>query len=101
MHKLLDNGWLGDVFEVNAVMSKQVGGAKRKRWAQNPGGTMFELGSHLIDLLVGILGRPDKVTPYIRHSGDFDDTLMDNMLAVCEYSGATATIRSSAVLVSR
>ena len=99
LHELLGRGWLGEVFEINAVMSKEVGRSKRQRWAQNPGGTMFELGSHLIDLLIGILGRPDKVTPFIRHSGDFDDTLMDNMLAVCEYPRATGTIRSSAVEV--
>ena len=99
LRELLNQGWLGEVFEVNAVMSKEVGESKRKRWAENQGGTMFELGSHLIDLLIGILGKPEKVTPYVRHSGDFDDTLMDNMLAVCEYPRATATIRSSAVEV--
>ncbi len=60
---------------------------------------MFELGCHLIDLLIGILGKPDKVTPYNRHSGDYDDGLIDNMLAVCDYPGATATIRSTAVEV--
>ena len=99
LNKLLQHGWLGEVFEVNAVMSKQVGASKRQRWAQNQGGTMFELGCHLIDLLIGVLGKPDTVTPYMRHSGDFDDTLMDNMLAVCEYPRATATIRSTAVEV--
>jgi len=99
LHELLRKGWLGEIFEVNAVMSKEVGGSKRKRWAENPGGSMFELGCHLIDLLIGVLGQPDKVTPYNRHSGDFDDGLMDNMLAVCEYPRATATIRSAAVEV--
>jgi predicted dehydrogenase len=99
LNELLREGWLGEVFEVNAVMSKEVGAAKRQRWAHSPGGSMFELGCHLIDLLIGVLGRPDQVTPYIRHSGDFDDTLMDNMLAVCQYPRATATIRSSAVEV--
>ncbi len=99
LHDLLDKGWLGDVFEVNAVMSKEIGRSKRKKWLENPGGSMFELGCHLIDLLVGILGQPDSVTPYNRHSGNFEDQLMDNMLAVCEYPRATATIRSTAVEV--
>jgi predicted dehydrogenase len=99
LRELLHQGWLGEVFEVNAVMSKEVGRSKRQQWAHYPGGSMFELGCHLIDLLIGILGRPDQVTPYNRHSGDFDDGLIDNMLAVCEYRNATATIRSTAVEV--
>lgn len=99
MHQFLEKGWLGEPFEVHAVMSKQVGRSKRQRWAETPGGTMFELGCHLIDLMVGVLGRPDAVTPYVRHSGEFDDNLPDNMLAVCTYPKATAAIRSTALEV--
>lgn len=99
LRELLSKGWLGEVFEVNAVMSKTIDAAERKQWQSNPGGSMFELGCHLIDLLVGLIGKPDEVTPFIRHSGDFDDDLQDNMLAVCEYPRATATISSSAVEV--
>ena len=99
LHDLLEKGWLGEVFEVHAVMSKEVGAKKRKRWSQYPGGTMFELGCHLIDLVVGILGPPEKVTPYNRRSGKFEDDLMDNMLALCEYPDATATIKSTALEV--
>ena len=99
LHDLLAKGWLGEVFEVHAVMSKEVGQSKRQRWAKNPGGTMFELGCHLIDLLVGVLGKPDEVTPYHRHTGQFDDQLLDNMLAVCSYPRATATIKSTALEV--
>jgi predicted dehydrogenase len=60
---------------------------------------MFELGCHVIDLVVGVLGAPTKVTPYPRHSSRRDDALLDNMLAVFDYPGATATIRSSALEV--
>ena len=56
---------------------------------------MFELGCHLIDLVVGTLGAPDKVHSFSRHSSHFDDGLADNMLTVCEYARATATVRSS------
>ena len=99
LRDLLAKGWLGEVFEIQAVMSKEVGQSKRKRWAKYPGGTMFELGCHLVDLLIGVLGQPDNITSYNRHSGDFEDGLMDNMMAVCEYPRATATIRSSALEV--
>jgi predicted dehydrogenase len=57
---------------------------------------MFELGCHIIDLVVGVLGKPNEVTPFVRHSSPLDDNLNDNMLAVFSYPRATATVRSSA-----
>jgi predicted dehydrogenase len=95
----LRRGWLGEVFEVHAVMSKVVGPAERAALAGYRGGIMFELGCHVIDLVVGVLGPPAKVAPYPRHSSRQDDALLDNMLAVFEYPGATATVRSSALEV--
>ena len=56
---------------------------------------MFELGCHITDLVLGMLGAPEKVTPYPRHSSKLDDKLVDNMLAVFEYPRATATVKSS------
>ena len=56
---------------------------------------MFELGCHLIDLVVAILGVPQNVVAFPRHSSSINDRLNDNMLAVFEYERATATIRSS------
>ncbi len=99
LHEFLQEGWLGDVFEINAVMSKEVGNSKRRRWARFAGGTMFELGCHLVDLVVGVLGRPESVTAFNQHAGQQDDTLLDNMLAVCTYPRALATIKSSALEV--
>ena len=96
MRDLLKKGWLGEPFEVHTVMSKVVNPASRQQLAAYPGGIMFELGCHIIDLTVGVLGRPRKVTPYMRHSGGAGDELRDNMLAVCEYPGALASIKSSA-----
>ncbi len=96
MRDLLKKGWLGEPFEVHTVMSKVVEPASRRELAEYAGGIMFELGCHIIDLTVGVLGRPSKVTPYIRHSSPEDDGLRDNMLAVCEYPRAIASIRSTA-----
>ena len=97
LREFLSKGWLGDVFEVHAVMSKQSPAPARLEMAEFTGGTMFELGCHLIDLLHIVLGAPEKVIPYPRHSGNFNDALNDNMLAVFEYPKATATIRSSLI----
>lgn len=100
LHEFLEKGWLGEVFEIDAVMSKVVDADSRRGFATFPGGMMFELGCHLVDLVVAILGRPERVTGFRRHSlATADDTLADNTLAVLEYPRAIATIRSSALEV--
>lgn len=99
LRQALHAGWLGEVFEVAAVMSKVVAPADRRKLAEYPGGIMFELGCHVIDLVVGVLGKPDRVTAFPRRVSPAADKLVDNMLAVLEYPRATATVRSSAVEV--
>lgn len=100
LREFLKHGWLGEVFEVHTVMSKVVGAGDRKRLAEYPGGSMFELGCHVLDLVVGILGAPQKVTAFPRHSSVSEDALLDNMLAVLEYPRATATVRSSVIEIN-
>lgn len=99
LREALARGWLGEPFEVHAVMSKVVPPAQRRQLAEYPGGMMFELGCHVIDLVVGVLGRPQAVHAFPRHSSQLDDGLADNMLAVFEYPRATASVRSSALEV--
>lgn len=95
LREFLQRGWLGDPFEVHAVMSKLVDVGSRRLLAEYRGGAMFELGCHVIDLVVGVLGPPDAVHAFPRHSSRLNDDLADNMLAVLEYPRATATVRSS------
>jgi predicted dehydrogenase len=99
LRDMLKRGWLGEPFEVHTVMSKVVPPASRRSLAEYPGGIMFELGGHITDLVIGILGAPTKVTPFPRRSASGDDGLVDNMLAVFEYPRATATVKSSALEV--
>ena len=99
LRQFLERGWLGDVFEVHAVMSKVVAPTDRQRFAEYTGGIMFELGCHVIDLVVKVLGQPKAVTPFELHSARSDDALLDNMLAVFDYDRATATVKSSALEV--
>jgi predicted dehydrogenase len=91
-------GWLGNVFETDAVMSKFVGDRRRQEWLEMPGGTMFELGCHVIDATVAAMnGKPDRVTSFPRRTRPDQDNLADNMLAVLEYPRATCTVRSAIV----
>ncbi|MGD9722995.1 MAG: Gfo/Idh/MocA family protein [Pirellulales bacterium] len=100
LRDFLKRGWLGEPFEVHAVMSKVIGAEQRRGLAEYPGGIMFELGCHITDLVVGVLGPPAQVTAFPRHSATADDQLLDNMLAVFEYPRATATVKSSALEVA-
>lgn len=97
LREFLKQGWLGDVFEVHTVMSKVVDPASRRELAEYPGGILFELGCHILDLTMGVLGEPTDVMGVSRRSSHLEDSLQDNMLAVLEYPGAIATVKSSAL----
>jgi predicted dehydrogenase len=82
-------------------MSKTISSAnERKQLAKYPGGTMFELGCHVIDSLVHVLGKPQQVHAFGRKMKPKQDDLVDNQLAVLEYEKATATVRSAMVEVN-
>ncbi|MCA8986888.1 MAG: Gfo/Idh/MocA family oxidoreductase [Planctomycetaceae bacterium] len=95
----LQQGWLGDVFEIHAVMSKVIPPGNRQQLASYPGGLMFELGCHLIDLVIGVLGKPEDMTSFSQHASQLDDSLVDNMLAVFSYPRAIASIKTSGMEV--
>ena len=99
LREFFRQGWLGEVFEVHAVMSKVVDPVDRRQLAEYRGGMLFELGCHILDLVIGVLGRPERVTAFAQHVSADDDTLLDNMLAVLTYPRALATIKSSALEV--
>lgn len=91
-------GWLGDIFAVEAVMGKKSGPDARREIAEFAGGTMFELGCHVIDAIVYLLGKPDEVHAFNRKSIP-SDPLVDNQVAVLEYPGVVATVRSALIEV--
>lgn len=95
--KAVREGWLGRVFEVHCVMSRHDGMDYRRWLGQFHGGAMYIFGSHLIDLVVTMLGAPDRVVPYQRQTWHDKDDLNDNGLAVMEYPHATATVRTAVV----
>lgn len=97
--RLLREGALGEVFSIDAQMSKLIGANERKVLLPYRGGSMFELGCHVIDAVVSVLGRPDKVTPHRRSVSAVGDGWSDNDLAVFDYPRATATVRSAMVEV--
>jgi predicted dehydrogenase len=99
LRQFISQGWLGEIYEVHSVMSKVLDIGSRRGLVAYPGGMMFELGCHLLDLVVKLLGEPQHVASFRRHSADHSDTLQDNMLAVLEYPKAIASVKSSAMEV--
>mgnify|MGYP001475740601 CR=1 FL=1 len=92
-------GWLGQVFEVDCVMSKFSGVDYRKYLSQFRGGTMFIYACHMIDLVVGLMGKPDRIVPFKRQTRSDAGPMCDNGLIVFEYPKTTATIRTASLEV--
>lgn len=96
-YQAVQQGWLGDVFAIHAVMSKKSGDEARQTIAQYSGGTMFELGCHLIDSIVYLLGKPSNVSAFHQQTNPQKDSLRDNQIAVLEYPSTMATVRASLI----
>ena len=90
-------GWLGEIFFVRGTMNTQIGAGMRQAEARFKGGQMFDLAGHMIDPIVRLMGRPERVTPYLHRGLRADDSLMDNTLAVFEWRQAMGTFSSAAM----
>jgi predicted dehydrogenase len=85
-------GWLGRVYRLRASIDKPILADERRHLAKYRGGMMFSEGCHLIDRATALLGKPTRVSGFIRHHGELDDGLADNSLVVLEYPNAIAEI---------
>jgi predicted dehydrogenase len=99
LREVLKKGWLGEPFAVHAVMGKVVDPTERRELAAFPGGIMFELGCHVLDTVISLLGKPTGVTGHSRHVSKLDDKLTDHVLGVFDFPRAVATVTASAVEV--
>lgn len=93
LFQVVRDGWLGEITEVTAAMGKLANETLRAELSEFAGGGMFELACHVIDAMVTVLGKPDRVTAHNRRSDGDRDSLADNQLAVFDYENAVATIR--------
>ncbi len=91
--RAIQEGWLGEVSVIHAEMSKLLKGEARGDLLPYAGGSMFELGCHLIDSVIRFLGASAQVTPFAVKAGE--DGLADNMTAVLQYPETLVTLRSS------
>ena len=91
------SGFLGNVFSVRAHMSTNISKEARTRISQHVGGIFFDLGGHVLDQIVWMLGRPGKVTSFLRNDGGSVEPFKDNTLTVYEYEQGMAFITISAL----
>jgi len=68
-------GWLGQVYLVRGTMNNQLGPERRAQWGRFRGGVLFELGSHLIDALVRLMGRPSAIHSVLKNHGGSSDKM--------------------------
>ena len=86
----IKSGFLGDVTSIRGHMSTSVDRERREAQGKTfKGGIFYDLGSHMLDQVVWMIGRPDKVTSFLRNDSDAQN-VVDNSLTVFETDSAIA-----------
>jgi predicted dehydrogenase len=98
------SGLLGDIFSVRAHMSTWIppvreglGYNTRDTISKHHGGIFYDLGGHMLDQVVWLLGRPTKVTAFLRNDTGIVPEFHDNTLGVFEFDRAIAFIDIAAM----
>lgn len=97
---MIASGKLGEIHSINAEMST-AHSAEYRKWLSNfKGGAMYIFGCHLIDLIIGILGEPQKVISLNKKTGFDNVECEDNCFAILEYKNVVAKVTTSSVEVN-
>ena len=89
-------GELGEIFSVEAHMSRYDNNALREWLGSFTGGMMFYLGCHLIDLVLQIQGEPLEIIPLNTTTGFDGINTEDYSMAVMKYGNGVSFVRISA-----
>ena len=92
-------GRLGRIYSVEAQMCCLHGKEKRTWLNTYPGGMLYYLGCHLIDLVYSIQGAPIEVLPLSTASGFDGVSSPDVGMAVFRYKNGVSFVKTSAVEV--
>lgn len=88
-------GEIGEVISVEAQMNCRHGEDVVRWLSVFPGGMMFFLGCHMIDLAVQFMGFPERVVPFNKSSGRVDDCDSKDLgMAVLEYEKGVAIVKT-------
>ena len=91
------SGLLGDIFAIRTRIGTAIDEAGRRELSRHRGGVFYELGCHVLDQIVWLLGRPRKVTAFLRNDDGLVPGFADNTLGVFEFERAIALVDTSAM----
>ena len=91
------SGFLGDIFALRTRIGTAMDERARRDVSRHLGGVFYELGCHMLDQVVWLLGRPQKVTAFLRNETGLVVECPDNTLGVFEYENAMALVDTSAM----
>ena len=91
----IKNGELGQILSVEAQMNCIHPRELRQWLGELPGGMMFYLGCHLVDLILLIQGQPQRIIPLNKSTGISTDA-EDFGMAVFEYENGISFAKTSA-----
>ena len=94
----IKNGKLGDIISVEAQMNCIHSRSKREWLGNYPGGMLYFLGCHMIDLVYSIMGEPLEIIPLSCSSG-LDTTATDFGMVVFKYKNGVSFAKSTAIEV--
>ncbi len=97
---MIERGELGEIYQIDAEMSTYHSRDYRDWLRHFKGGSMYIFGSHLIDLVVSVLGEPKNVVSFCKQTGFQNVYSDDNDFAVLEYEKAIAKITALSVEVN-
>lgn len=93
----IKNGKLGEIYAVEAQMNCIHEPDKREWLGFYPGGMLYWLGCHLIDLVYSIMGEPEEIIPLSMPIGTDGITADDFGMAVFKYKNGVSFVKSTAV----
>ena len=93
----IKSGKLGEIYGGEAQMNCNHPVKKRKWLSNYPGGMLYFLGCHLIDLVYSICGEPEEIIPLSMPIGTDGVTAQDFGMAVFKYKNGVSFVKSTAV----
>lgn len=95
--RLIKSGKLGEIYSIEAQMSCTHSKEKRDWLGTLPGGMMFYLGCHLLDIILRFQGKPKNITSYNFSSGFLGAKGEDNTFCLLEYPNGVSFAKTTAI----
>lgn len=96
IQRMVRDGVLGGIYQIDMDMNHGYGGAPYQEYLGGlPGGIMFNLGCHMIDFAVSVMGVPSAVTPFNHPAPDAPSPeVINNGMVVLDYPHASVCLRA-------